>query len=68
MRLLHDVFLRADVFLLPRVHDVALFQNLHGERFGLLTFELHLDGKINGKQKDKRMSSCCESKKLKINK
>lgn len=47
MSLLHDVLLGADVFLLPRVHYVALFQNLHGKRFGLLAFELHLDGKVN---------------------
>lgn len=45
MSLLHDVFLGADVLLLPRVHDMPLFQNLHGKRFGLLTFELHLRGK-----------------------
>lgn len=50
MSFLHDVFLGADVFLLPRVHNVALFQNFHGKCFGLLTFELHL----NEKEKTKK--------------
>ena len=38
----HDVFLRPDVLLLPRVHDMALLQDLHGKGLGLLVLQLHL--------------------------
>lgn len=42
MGLLHDLLLRADVLLLPCVHNVPFLQDLHGKGFGLLTFELNL--------------------------
>jgi len=38
----HDVFLGANVFLLSRVHNVTLLQDLHGERLGLFALQLHL--------------------------
>lgn len=36
------MLLCTDVLLLPRVHDVTLLQNLHGECFSLLVLQLHL--------------------------
>ena len=35
---LHDLLLRADVFLLSCVHDVAFLENLHCKGFGFFTF------------------------------
>lgn len=42
VRLGHDVFLRADVFLLSCVDNVTFLQDLHSKRFRLLTLKLHL--------------------------
>ena len=42
MGLLHDEFLRADMLLLPRVHDVTLLQELHGKSLQLITLQLDL--------------------------
>lgn len=65
MSLLHDVFLGANVLLLPRVHDVSLFQNLHGKRFGLVTFELHLSKKnIINQERETSALSVVNLKKL----
>ncbi len=45
MCLLHDQFLRADVLLLSRVHNVTLLQDLHPKRLHLIALELHLTTK-----------------------
>lgn len=45
MCLTHDVFLRADMFLLSRVDNVTLLQDLHGVRLRLLVLQLHLNNK-----------------------
>ena len=38
----HDFLLGVDMFLLPRINDVFLFQALKGERFRSITDMLHL--------------------------
>ena len=46
--LLHDEFLRADMLLLSRVHNVTLLQDLHGKRLHLITFQLNLSTQERG--------------------
>lgn len=43
MRLGHDVFLRTDVFLLPRVDNVSFLQDFHGVCLHLLILQLNLN-------------------------
>lgn len=45
VRLAHDAFLGANVFLLSRVDDVTLLQDLHGERLRPLALQLNLNNK-----------------------